>query len=217
MRAKQLTDLLKKGDKIAVSNITGREASQVTGISQKYCTNIVGGWALGKGGQTLDTPQGPIRVFATFEELLRLTPKENHPNKILIYSPPDAVYGEVKEILKHGAGIVDTLYIITEHVSVEVTAKIYRLCLAARVNVVGCNTLGIINVHDHVRIGAVGGDSPEESFKPGSITIISNSGNMVNTISSYLTSVGMQVSFGISTGKDRLILFSMKHFLMMDT
>ena len=215
MRAKQLTDLLKKGDKIAVSNITGREASQVTGISQKYCTNIVGGWALGKGGQTLDTPQGPIRVFATFEELLRLTPKENHPNKILIYSPPDAVYGEVKEILKHGAGIVDTLYIITEHVSVEVTAKIYRLCLAARVNVVGCNTLGIINVHDHVRIGAVGGDSPEESFKPGSITIISNSGNMVNTISSYLSSVGMQVSFGISTGKDRLILFSLKHFLML--
>ncbi|NQT58445.1 MAG: hypothetical protein HQ557_05630 [Bacteroidetes bacterium] len=215
MRAKQLSDLLKKGDRVAVSNITGREASQVTGISQKYCANIIGGWALGKGGQTLKTSQGSIRVFATFEELLRLTPKENHPNKILIYSPPDAVYGEVKEILKYGAGIVDTLYIITEHVSVEVTAKIYRLCLTARVNVVGCNTLGIINVHDHVRIGAVGGDSPEESFKPGSVTIISNSGNMVNTISSYLASVGMQVSFGISTGKDRLILFALQYFLML--
>ena len=215
MRAKQLSDLLKKGDRVAVSNITGREAAQVTGVSQEYCANIIGGWALGKGGQTIKTPQGPIHVFATFEELLRLTPKEKHPNKILIYSPPDAVYGEVKEILKYGAGVVDTLYIITEHVSVEVTAKIYRLCLTARVNVVGCNTLGIINVHDHVRIGAVGGDTPEESFKPGSITIISNSGNMVNTISSFLASVGMQVSFGISTGKDRLILFALRYFLML--
>jgi len=215
MRAKQLSDLLKKGDRVAVSNITGREASQVTEVSQEYCANIIGGWALGKGGQTIKTPQGSIHVYATFEELLRLTPKEKHPNKILIYSPPDAVYGEVKEILKYGAGVVDTLYIITEHVSVEVTAKIYRLCLAAKVNAVGCNTLGIINVHDHVRIGAVGGDTPEESFKPGSVTIISNSGNMVNTISSYLASVGMQVSFGISTGKDRLILFALRYFLLL--
>ena len=100
MRAKQLSDLLKKGDRVAVSNITGREASQVTEVSQEYCANIIGGWALGKGGQTIKTPQGSIHVYATFEELLRLTPKEKHPNKILIYSPPDAVYGEVKEILK---------------------------------------------------------------------------------------------------------------------
>ena len=51
MRAKNLRDLLKKGDRIAVSNITGREASYVSAISQGYCANIVGGWALGKGGQ----------------------------------------------------------------------------------------------------------------------------------------------------------------------
>ena len=51
MRAKTLQDLLKLGDRIAVSNITGREASTVSEISQKYCGNIVGGWALGKGAQ----------------------------------------------------------------------------------------------------------------------------------------------------------------------
>ena len=48
MRAKKLSDLLKAGDRIAVSNITGREASTVSVASQKYCGNIVGGWALGK-------------------------------------------------------------------------------------------------------------------------------------------------------------------------
>ena len=43
MRAKKLSDLLKAGDRVAVSNITGREASVVSIASQKYCRNIVGG------------------------------------------------------------------------------------------------------------------------------------------------------------------------------
>jgi succinyl-CoA synthetase alpha subunit len=85
MRATELSGLLKEGDRVAVSNITGREASKVSEVSQKYCGNIVGGWALGKGGQRIETPAGDIPVFSTFEELLRLTPKENHPNKIIIF------------------------------------------------------------------------------------------------------------------------------------
>jgi len=52
MRARRLSDLLKAEDRVAVSNITGREASAVTVASQRYCGNIVGGWALGKGGLT---------------------------------------------------------------------------------------------------------------------------------------------------------------------
>lgn len=215
MRAKTLSDLLKKGDRIAVSNITGREASKVSEISQNYCGNITGGWALGKGGQKIESTKGGIPVYATFEEMLKLTPQEEHPNKVLIYSPPEAVYGEVKEIVTHGDKSVETIFIVTEHVAIEVTAKIHQLCKEANIDVIGCNTLGMINVHDKVRIGAVGGDSPEETFKPGSVTVISNSGNMVNTISSYLLSSGMRTSFGISTGKDRLILFPLKDMLTL--
>jgi len=215
MRIGHLSDLLKRGDRVAVSNITGREASKVCAISQKYCGNIVGGWALGKGGQVLETPVGTIPVYATFEELLHMMPPELHPNKILIYSPPEAVYGEVKEVVNYGEKIVETIYIITEHVSIEVTAKIHQICSEANIDVIGCNTLGIINTHDGVRIGAVGGNSPEETFKSGSITVISNSGNMVNTISSYLLASGMGTSFGISTGKDKLILFPLKDFLTL--
>jgi succinyl-CoA synthetase alpha subunit/citrate synthase len=215
MRARTLNDLLKKGDRVAVSNITGREASSVSAVSQQYSQNIVGGWALGKGGQTVETPAGPIPVYATIEELMRLTPQEDQPNKVLVYSPPEAIYGEVKEIVKHAAGVVETIYIITEHVSVEVTAKIYRICRDADIDVIGCNTLGIINTHQGVRIGAVGGSTPADTFRPGSVTVISNSGNMVNTISSYLLSVGMGTSFGASTGKDKLILFPLKNFLQL--
>jgi succinyl-CoA synthetase alpha subunit/citrate synthase len=215
MRARELSDLLKKGDRVAVSNITGREASKVCAVSQKYCGNIVGGWALGRDGEVVDTPAGPIPVFGTFEELLRRSPREAQPNKILVYSPPEAVYGEVKEIVHYGQGVVETIYIITEHVSIEVTAKIHQIAEKADIDVVGCNTLGVINSLERVRIGAVGGENPDESFQPGSAAILSNSGNMVNTMASYLLSAGIGTSFGISTGKDRLILFPLKDLLAL--
>lgn len=214
MRAKKLSDLLKKGDKVAVSNITGREASKVSIISQIYCGNVVGGWALGKSGQTIDYDTGKaIPVFGTFEELIKSLPENKHPNKIIVYSPPEAVYGEVKEIATWGKDKVETIYVITEHVSIEVTAKIDLIAKESNIDVIGCNTLGLVNTHDGVRVGAVGGDNPKESFRPGKATVISNSGNMVNTISTYLLSAGVGTSYGISTGKDVLILTPIKDIL----
>jgi len=216
MRATQLSDLLQKGDRIAVSNITGREASKVSVVSQRYCGNIVGGWALGKGEQNIEYEPGKIiPVFATFDELLKGLPKKEHPNKIMVYSPPEAVYGEVKEAISYGKKRIETIFIITEHVSIEVTAKIANLSREADIDVIGCNTLGMINTFDGVRVGAVGGDNPDESFKKGSAAIISNSGNMVTTMATYLLSAGIGTSFGISTGKDALILKPLKEFLSL--
>ncbi len=216
MRAKTLSGLLKKSDRVAVSNLTGREASTVTVVSQRYAKNIVGGWALGKGGQTIEaTDKSEIPVFATCEALYAELPARKHPTKVVIYSPPEAVYGEVKEAIEYGGHRLHTLYIITEHVSIEVTAKIRVICKEANVDVIGCNTLGVINTHDHVRVGAVGGDAPEESFKPGSATIISNSGNMVNTMASYMLAAGIGTHFGISTGKDVLIMTPLVELLKL--
>lgn len=216
MKAKQLSGILKKGDRVAVSNITGREAQDVSVTSQIYAGNIVGGWALGKGDQKIEVPgQQAIPVFGTCEELYKHLSKSKRPNKIVIYSPPEAVYGEVKKALQFGGKELQTIFVITEHVSVEVTSKIKSLCDQARVDVIGCNTLGVINTHDHVRVGAVGGDTPEESFVPGSATIISNSGNMVNTIATYMLTAGIGTHFGISTGKDVLILTQLTEFLKL--
>lgn len=207
MRAKTLSDILKTGDRIAVSNVTGREASKVTEDSQRYCRNIVAGWALGKGGQEVRPEEGPnVPVFAGFQDLMDKVPESSTPNKVMVYSPPEAVYGEVKEVVQFGRGQVDTIFIITEHVSVEVTAKIRLLCNDAGIDVIGCNTLGFINVHDRVRVGAVGGAYPQETFEPGSVCVISNSGNMVNTMASYLQTAGLGTSYGCSTGKDLLIM-----------
>lgn len=216
MIATTLSSILNKGDRVAVSNVTGREAMGVSIVSQQYCDNIVGGWALGKDHELIKVPGGrDIRVFGQFEDLLKHLPARERPNKVIVYSPPDAVYGDVKEVVENGEGTVETIFVITEHVSVEVTAKLRRLCDLARMDIIGCNTLGVINAHAGVRVGAVGGDTPGESFIPGSATIISNSGNLVNTIASYLQSAGLGISFGISTGKDPLILTPLKDFLAL--
>ena len=214
MKAKSFKDLLKSDDRVAVSNITGREASGVSVASQKYCGNIVAGWALGKGGQTIDVPGADnIPVYSTVEEMLTKLPKKKRPNKVIVYSPPTAVYGDVKSVVEHGKNVVETIYVITEHVSIEVTSKVAKLCSEANMDVLGCNCLGMINTHDAVRVGAVGGDRPGESFRPGTAAIISNSGNMVNTMASYLLSAGMGTSYGLSTGKDVLILTPLKEIL----
>ena len=63
------------------------------------------------------------------------------------------------------------------------------------------------HVRDGIRVGAVGGPAPEETFRPGSAFIISNSGNMVNTIAGYLPSAGIGISWGISTGKDSELIY----------
>ncbi len=217
MRARILNDLLKKGDRVAVSNITGREARRVSEISQFFCGNIVGGWALGKGGKEIEVEQHPsIPVFADYQQLLEKLPKNKYPNKIIIYSPPEAVYGEVKNVIEHPeSSAVKTIFIITENVAVEVAAKIRHLCNKSNIDVLGCNTLGVINGLDQVRVGAVGGDQPAETFQPGGAVIISNSGNMVNTMASYLYGAGIGVRFGISTGKDQLILTPLKEFIQL--
>ena len=216
MRARQLSDLLKAGDRVAVSNITGREASGVSVASQQYCGNLIGGWALGKGGQSIDVPgQQSIPVHATAEELMASLPADRRPNKVVVYSPPPAVYGEIKSVVDHGNGAVETVFVITEHVAIEVSAKIAKLCRQVDIDVVGGNSLGMINTHDAVRVGAVGGDSPSESFIPGCVAVLSNSGNMVNTMASYLQNAGLGTSYGISTGKDPLILTPMKDLLAL--
>lgn len=216
MNANTLSGLLKKGDRVAVSNVTGRESAKVGIVSQQYCNNIIAGWALAKGGGVIPVPGGnDIRVFGQFDDLMKAFPQKERPNKVIVYSPPDAVYGDVKEVIKSGEGTVETIFVITEHVSVEVTAKLKHLCDDAHMDIIGCNTLGMINAHDKVRVGAVGGDAPAESFIPGSATIISNSGNMVNTIASYMQSAGLGISFGLSTGKDPLILTPLKELLAL--
>ena len=214
MRAKKLSDILKASDRVVVSNITGREASKVTTASQEYCGNIVGGWALGKGGQSIQVSDGEsVPVFSTVEDLAKHLPKNKQPNKVIVYSPPPAVYGDVKEVVEHLGKTVETIFVITEHVSIEVTAKIAQICSQAKIDVLGCNTLGVINTLEGVRVGAVGGTDPADSFKKGTAAIISNSGNMVNTMASYLISAGIGTSYGISTGKDLLILTPIKELL----
>ena len=214
--AERCPTLIAKGDRVAVSNITGREASKVCAVSQKYCGNIVGGWALGKSEESVDIP---VRAHPRVRDLRGAAPphapEASSPTRSSSTPRPRRSTARSRRSCSSAGGSWKRSTSSPSTCSIEVTAKIHQICSEENIDVVGCNTLGVINSRDHVRIGAVGGDAPAETFRPGSATIISNSGNMVNTIAGYLLSAGIGTSFGISTGKDRLILFPPKDFVSL--
>src|SRR5439155_1666360 len=73
----------------------------------------------------------------------------------------------------------------------------------------GGNSLGVADAWNQVRIGgALGGDSPAEALRKGSIAIFSNSGNFTTTIATYLRMAGLGNATSISSGKDVYIHFA---------
>lgn len=60
--------------------------------------------------------------------------------------------------------------------------------------------------------GALGGDSPDEALKKGSIAIFSNSGNFTTTIATYLRMAGWGTTTLMSSGKDVYIHFAAPEF-----
>src|SRR5439155_9912546 len=77
----------------------------------------------------------------------------------------------------------------------------------------GGNSLGVADAWNQVRIGgALGGDSPAEALRKGSIAIFSNSGNFTTTIATYLRMAGWGTTTAISSGKDVYIHYAAPEF-----
>ena len=81
------------------------------------------------------------------------------------------------------------------------------------IDIFGANCLGVADAWNQVRIGgALGGDSPGEALKKGSIAIFSNSGNFTTTIATYLRMAGWGTTTLISSGKDVYIHYAAPEF-----
>jgi hypothetical protein len=83
----------------------------------------------------------------------------------------------------------------------------------AGIDIFGANGLGVADSWNRVRIGgALGGDSPDDSLRKGSIAIFSNSGGFSTTIAQYLRMSGWGTSTVISSGKDVYIHYAAPEF-----
>ncbi len=205
-----LEELATKQSRVCVINILGTESRKVTPVSHEYSGgNVVAGVQYGRRG-ALETKLGPIPVYRSVQEVL----DEGHAFDFgVVYLPPLGVAQAVSELVRTNEAL-KRIVIVTEKVPSRDSAAVRSLCQEAGVDVIGANSLGVVNAWDHVRVGgSLGGDNPGETIRKGSIAIHSNSGNFTTTMAEYLRTAGFGVSSAVSSGKDVYVHFALPEFL----
>jgi succinyl-CoA synthetase alpha subunit len=205
-----LAQIAARADRVCVLNILGSESSAVTPVSHAYSGgNVVFGTSPGRRGQTLATPAGNIPVYNNVREGLEAGHRFNSG---VVYLPPAAARDGVAELIRVNPEL-HKIFIITEKIAVRDAREIRALGQQGQVDIFGANGLGVADAHNHVRIGgALGGDDPGGSLRPGSIAIFSNSGGFSTTIAQYLRMAGWGTTTVISSGKDVYIHYAAPEF-----
>ncbi|WOO31726.1 CoA-binding protein [Diaphorobacter limosus] len=205
-----LTQVASRDDRVCVLNILGGESSDVTPVSHAYSGgNVVCGTAPGKGGSVLETPIGNIPVYNNVRDALAAGHRFNCG---VVYLPPSAARDGVAELIRVNPDL-RKIFIITEKIAVHDAREIRAMGQHNGIDIFGANGLGVADSWNQVRIGgALGGDKPGDSLKPGSVAIFSNSGGFSTTIAQYLRMAGWGTTTVISSGKDVYIHYAAPEF-----
>jgi succinyl-CoA synthetase alpha subunit len=205
-----LTQVASRDDRVCVLNILGGESKEVTPVSHAYSGgNVVCGTAPGKGGAVLETPIGDIPVYNNVREALAAGHRFNCG---VVYLPPSAARDGVAELIRVNPDL-RKIFIVTEKISVHDAREIRAMGQQHGIDIFGANGLGVADSWNQVRIGgALGGDRPGDSLRPGSIAIFSNSGGFSTTIAQYLRMGGWGTTTVISSGKDVYIHYAAPEF-----
>ena len=205
-----LTQVASRDDRVCVLNILGGESSDVTPTSHVYSGgNVVCGTAPGKGGSVLETPIGNIPVYNNVRDALAAGHRFNCG---VVYLPPSAARDGVAELIRVNPDL-RKIFIITEKIAVHDAREIRAMGQQHGIDIFGANGLGVADSWNQVRIGgALGGDKPGDSLRPGSIAIFSNSGGFSTTIAQYLRLGGWGTTTVISSGKDVYIHYAAAEF-----
>ena len=205
-----LAQVATREDRVCVLNILGGESSDVTPVGHAYSGgNVVFGTSPGRRGQVLETPIGAIPVYNSVRDGL----DEGHRfNCGVVYLPPSAARDGVAELIRVNPDL-RKIFIVTEKMSVHDSREIRAMGQHNGIDIFGGNSLGVADAWNRVRIGgALGGDTPDEALRKGSIAIFSNSGNFTSTIATYLRMAGWGTTTLISSGKDVYIQFAAPEF-----
>src|SRR5829696_10495893 len=205
-----LDQIATRDDRVCVLNILGGESSDVTPVGHAYSGgNVVFGTSPGRSGQVLETPLGNVPVYNNVREGL----EAGHSfNCGVVYLPPSAARDGVAELIRVNPDL-RKVFIVTEKMSVHDAREIRAMGQQNGIDIFGGNSLGVADAWNHVRIGgALGGDSPAEALRKGSIAIFSNSGNFTTTIATYLRMAGWGTTTLISSGKDVYIHYAAPEF-----
>ena len=205
-----LAQIATREDRVCVLNILGGESSEVTPVGHAWSGgNVVFGTSPGRRGQVLETPAGDIPVYNNVREGLEAGHRFNCG---VVYLPPSAADDGVVELIRVNPDL-EKIFIPTEKMSVHDAREIRAMAQARGIDIFGGNSLGVADAWNQVRIGgALGGDSPGDTLKKGSIAILSNSGGFTTTIAQYLRMAGWGTTTLVSSGKDVYIHYAAPEF-----
>lgn len=173
--------------RVAVVSPTGRYGrSQVAGLLEAG-TNLVGGVALGRGGETLDG----LPLYDRIDEM------PDRPNIALVYTPPEGVRDAVAECAAAG---VRTIVAVAEYVPVHDALQAAATARAAGCWLVGPNTLGVYVPGR----GLIGSIAPG-FCRPGRLAVVVRSGTLTLAMARQLSSAGIGQSILAHIGGDTVI------------
>ncbi|PJA89798.1 MAG: succinate--CoA ligase subunit alpha [Candidatus Magasanikbacteria bacterium CG_4_9_14_3_um_filter_32_9] len=196
--------LLPKNAKIIAQGLTGSEGSRSLPWVLKYGTNIIAGVTPGKGGQKIQD----IPIFNSVKEAIK---EFGEIDGSVQFVPPNFVKKATIEAIEAGIKFV---LIGAEKVPTKDASYIYEFAKNNGANVVGPNSIGIINPTKKLKLGLIGGGNPSRMFVPGEIAVISKSGSATAEISLSLKNSGMGISWAIGIGGDRIIGSDFVDFLL---
>jgi succinyl-CoA synthetase alpha subunit len=170
--------------RVAVINPTGRYArNQVAGLVAAG-TPLVGGVALGRGGETLDG-------LSLYDRLADLPER---PNVAVLYTPAE---GARDAIAMCAAGRIRTIVAVAEYVPVH-----DALAAAARARAAGCWLIGPNTLGMYVPGRGLLGSIAPSFCKPGRLAIVARSGTLTLAMARQLTAAGIGQSLVVHIGGD---------------
>lgn len=196
--------LLKKGMRVIIQGITGREGSARALYMRQTGTDVVGGVTPGRGGENV---QG-IPVFNTVAEAVA---KLGHIDVSVPFVPGTGLKDAVLEALDSN---IRFLVLPVERVPLHDILEMMAWSKAKDAMLLGPGSIGIFVPG----VGALGwlGGSPEfaaRAFVPGPVGVISRSGGQSGTVPYAIKMAGLGISTVIHIGTEPVLGTSLRDIL----
>jgi succinyl-CoA synthetase alpha subunit len=194
--------IYRKGQRVLVQGITGKQGSFWTEKMAAMGTVISGGVNPKRAGESIHG----VPVFASAKAAMEAAPFDI----AVMFIPPGAAKDAALDAIEAGAkGIV----ILTEHIPAQDVIAIREAAASAGTRIIGPNTAGLVTPGVGF-VGIMPGHNPN-IFQPGRVGVISRSGSLGTLACLNLTRARLGQSAFIGIGGDPMIGTTTRDALQM--
>jgi len=184
--------IVRRGDRVVVQGITGKQGTFWTEKMIGYGTRVVGGVNPKRAGET----HAGVPVFASAQSAAR---ELGGADVAVMFIPPAQALAAAEDAIAAG---VKLLVVLTEHIPARDVMRMHAAA-AGKCRIVGPNTAGLVTPGE-----AFVGIMPAFNarvFKPGGVGVISRSGSLGTLVCLNLVDAGLGQSAFIGIGGDPML------------